>query len=63
MPLDPSQRVALKPAQPIFGNLRAHQPLFLDREGGREQGMKQFLDEKTYRPGLNPYDRPVDKAS
>ena len=36
---------------------------FLDREGGREQGMKQFLDEKTYRPGLNPYDRPVDKAS
>ena len=36
---------------------------FLDREGGREQGMKQFLDEKTYRPGLNPYNRPVDKAS
>src|ERR1700674_2877150 len=28
MPLDPSQRVALKPAQPVFGNLRAHEPLF-----------------------------------
>jgi feruloyl-CoA hydratase/lyase len=36
---------------------------FLDREGGREQGMRQFLDEKTYRPGLNPYNRPVDKVS
>ena len=36
---------------------------FLDREGGREQGMKQFLDEKTYRPGLNPYSRTAEKAS
>ena len=29
----------------------------LDREHGREQGMKQFLDDKTYRPGLEPYKR------
>ena len=29
----------------------------LDRERGREQGMKQFLDDKTYRPGLEPYKR------
>lgn len=29
----------------------------LDREGGREKGMKQFLDDKTYRPGLEPYKR------
>ncbi len=29
----------------------------LDRERGREQGMKQFLDEKTYRPGLESYKR------
>ena len=36
---------------------------YLDREGGREQGMKQFLDDKTYRPGLNPYNRPAEKAS
>jgi trans-feruloyl-CoA hydratase/vanillin synthase len=36
---------------------------FLDREGGREQGMKQFLDEKTYRPGLGAYQRPSDKTS
>ncbi len=30
---------------------------FLDREGGRAQAMKQFLDDKTYRPGLETYKR------
>ena len=30
---------------------------FLDPEGGREKGMKQFLDDKTYRPGLSTYKR------
>ncbi|MGE5794625.1 MAG: p-hydroxycinnamoyl CoA hydratase/lyase, partial [Bacteroidota bacterium] len=29
----------------------------LDPERGREQGMKQFLDEKSYRPGLENYRR------
>ncbi len=29
----------------------------MDREGGREKGMKQFLDDKTYRPGFEPYGR------
>src|SRR5579863_4502984 len=24
---------------------------------GRKQGIKQFIDEKTYKPGLGPYDR------
>jgi trans-feruloyl-CoA hydratase/vanillin synthase len=28
-----------------------------DPEKGRAQGMKQFLDEKTYRPGLGQYER------
>jgi trans-feruloyl-CoA hydratase/vanillin synthase len=28
-----------------------------DPERGRETGMKQFLDEKTYRPGLGAYNR------
>ncbi|WP_333823932.1 p-hydroxycinnamoyl CoA hydratase/lyase [Pinisolibacter sp.] len=28
-----------------------------DPEGGRAQGMKQFLDDKTYKPGLGAYDR------
>ena len=30
---------------------------FVDPERGRVQGMKQFLDDKTYRPGLEPYRR------
>ena len=33
------------------------QATYADPERGREQGMKQFLDEKTYRPGLGAYDR------
>ena len=33
------------------------QTAFQDPERGREQGMKQFLDEKTYRPGLGGYKR------
>jgi feruloyl-CoA hydratase/lyase len=28
-----------------------------DRSDGRHAGMKQFLDEKTYKPGLGPYDK------
>ncbi|MGA9884887.1 MAG: p-hydroxycinnamoyl CoA hydratase/lyase [Candidatus Acidiferrales bacterium] len=28
-----------------------------DPERGREKGMRQFLDEKSYRPGLGPYRR------
>ena len=28
-----------------------------DKEDGREEGMRQFLDEKTYRPGLGHYKR------
>jgi trans-feruloyl-CoA hydratase/vanillin synthase len=30
---------------------------FLDAEKGREKGMAQFLDEKSYRPGLTAYRR------
>jgi trans-feruloyl-CoA hydratase/vanillin synthase len=30
-----------------------------DVERGREQGMKQFLDDKSYRPGLGHYQRPA----
>ncbi len=29
----------------------------LDKTHGRKQGMKQFLDDKTYRPGLSAYDK------
>jgi trans-feruloyl-CoA hydratase/vanillin synthase len=30
---------------------------FTDPEKGRETGMKQFLDDKKYRPGLGAYER------
>ena len=30
---------------------------FNDKEDSRTQGMKQFLDDKTYRPGLAPFKR------
>ncbi|MDE3114553.1 MAG: p-hydroxycinnamoyl CoA hydratase/lyase [Pseudomonadota bacterium] len=30
---------------------------FRDHEGGREKGMKQFLDDKTIKPGLQTYKR------
>jgi trans-feruloyl-CoA hydratase/vanillin synthase len=33
------------------------QSRFLDPSGGREKGMKQFLDEKSYKPGLGAYRR------
>ena len=33
------------------------QSRFLDPENGREQGLAQFLDEKSIRPGLEPYRR------
>ena len=30
---------------------------FFDEEHGRDQGLKQFLDEKSYKPGLSAYRR------
>jgi len=36
---------------------KSDQMILLDPERGREQGMKQFLDDKTYRPGLGAYRR------
>ena len=33
---------------------------FMDREGTRERGMEEFLDKKTYRPGLGPVSRSGD---
>jgi trans-feruloyl-CoA hydratase/vanillin synthase len=33
------------------------QAQFQDAERGRERGMEQFLDEKSYRPGLENYRR------
>jgi trans-feruloyl-CoA hydratase/vanillin synthase len=36
---------------------KLEQSQFLDPEHGREQGLKQFLDDKTIRPGLDTYVR------
>jgi len=33
------------------------QSQFVDREGGRAQGLAQFLDDKSFRPGLGNYAR------
>jgi len=39
---------------------KADQTTFVDKERGREKGLAQFLDEKTYRPGLGGYQRAKD---
>jgi len=36
---------------------KADQTTFVDPERGREKGLKQFLDDKAYRPGLGTYSR------
>ena len=44
---------------------KLEQAQFLDVERGRQAGLSQFLDEKTYRPGLGAYERiaPTDVPS
>ncbi len=37
---------------------KVDQTNFVDPERGKEQGLKQFLDEKTFRPGMGTYNRP-----
>ena len=34
---------------------KIEQVLFLDKSKGRDEGLKQFLDDKSYRPGLGAY--------
>ena len=33
---------------------------FVDRDGTRQRGMEEFLDKKTYRPGLGPVGKSDD---
>jgi len=38
--------------------IRAQEALnWHDKSDGRHRGMKQFLDDKTYKPGLTHYDK------
>jgi trans-feruloyl-CoA hydratase/vanillin synthase len=36
---------------------KSDQSAYIDPERGREEGMRQFLDEKSYKPGLGSYKR------
>jgi feruloyl-CoA hydratase/lyase len=36
---------------------KSDQSTFMDPERGREEGMRQFLDDKSYKPGLGSYKR------
>ena len=36
---------------------KSDQSNFMDPERGREEGMRQFLDDKSYKPGLAAYKR------
>jgi trans-feruloyl-CoA hydratase/vanillin synthase len=63
--------VTLKAAKDTFKRVRSmpwddsndyiyakfEQMQYLDRSKGRDKGLKQFLEDKTYRPGLAAYDK------
>jgi trans-feruloyl-CoA hydratase/vanillin synthase len=36
---------------------KLEQSQFLDKSQGRQEGLRQFLDDKTIRPGLQAYSR------
>jgi len=36
---------------------KLEQMLLLDKSRGRDEGLRQFLDDKSYRPGLGAYKR------
>ena len=48
------------PEEPALDYLAAktNELLYRDKGKGKEQGLRQFLDEKSYRPGKEPYRRP-----
>jgi trans-feruloyl-CoA hydratase/vanillin synthase len=46
-----------EPEAADYLNAKSDALKYNDKERGREHGMKQFLDDKTFRPGLGEYDR------
>jgi trans-feruloyl-CoA hydratase/vanillin synthase len=40
---------------------KLEQMQFRDKARGRERGLQQFLDDKTYKPGLGGFDRSISK--
>lgn len=46
-----------EPQAADYLNAKSDALKYNDKEGGRDEGMRQFLDEKTYRPGLGHFKR------
>ncbi len=46
-----------EPQAADYLNAKSDALKYVDKEKSREQGMKQFLDDKTYRPGLGHFKR------
>ena len=46
-----------EPQAEDYLNAKSDALKYVDKENGRQEGMKQFLDEKTYRPGLGHFKR------
>ena len=46
-----------EPQAQDYLNCKSDALKYMDKENGRQEGMKQFLDDKTYRPGLGHFKR------
>ena len=46
-----------EPQAADYLNAKSDALRFVDKEDSRSQGMKQFLDEKSYRPGFGAFKR------
>ena len=46
-----------EPQAADYLNAKSDALKYMDKENSREEGMKQFLDEKTYRPGFGNFKR------
>ena len=46
-----------EPQAADYLNAKSDALRFVDKEDSRTQGMKQFLDDKSYRPGLGAFKR------
>ena len=49
-------------AQRVLGAVRAQEAANSFDNEGRKEGIRQFIDEKSYKPGLGAYDLSKQKA-
>jgi len=52
-----------EPQAADYLNAKSDALRFADKEDSRREGMTQFLDEKSYRPGLGPFKRKKAKLA